>query len=156
MQVVAAILAGAAMALVAFNLPRRQSATALAQTQKLAGDESWKKSIKEMWDRRKHMGIPDDKKKSASHIPGTVWSIPGHQWHTDPNIHVQMGIGGGLSRRMRRMTVRRQWAWRTGPEAAGQPNFIKTGDVPPKIPILGNAKMMKDEFPDAYKDVPHI
>lgn len=60
----------------------------------------------------------------------------------------QMGLDAGnpdimpdAGRMMRRMTVRRQWHWDKGSALTGQPGFIASGMVPPKVPILGNAGM---------------
>jgi len=61
---------------------------------------------------------------------------------------MQMGLDAGnpnimpgAGRRMRRMTVRRQWQWDKGAHLTGQPGFLKSGMVPPKVPIIGNAGM---------------
>eukprot|EP00286_Rhodomonas_abbreviata_P014186 CAMPEP_0181317968 /NCGR_PEP_ID=MMETSP1101-20121128/16753_1 /TAXON_ID=46948 /ORGANISM="Rhodomonas abbreviata, Strain Caron Lab Isolate" /LENGTH=146 /DNA_ID=CAMNT_0023425401 /DNA_START=175 /DNA_END=615 /DNA_ORIENTATION=+ len=139
------------MALLAFTGARTSSSSsAITLTAATANHhEGWKQSINDLWKRRDQM-LPAEKKKAKyipGQIPANVWSIPGHQWGHDPNLQVQMGIGGGLSRVMRRMTVRRQDLWTNGPAAAGQPDFIHTGHVPPKVPILGNAKMFNEEHP---------
>lgn len=106
------------------------------------------RNINGMWSKSISGRRSKNRKTGGYNLPKQVLKGRGHQWGKDPYMVTQMGLDAGnpdimpdAGRMMRRMTVRRQWHWDKGSALTGQPGFIASGMVPPKVPILGNAGM---------------